>query len=291
MADGSQPPGPSEERPADAAPPPGQRRGMLRGLWRDGVELELMGRSMGFAAQGLVTLMPLLIVVAAIDPFNDRGFPEWVVDGMGLPSHTAGPVFRLFTTEHHAERAAGVLSIALLAGFGLAFSSNVQVVYEKVWRLPPQSWRQMWRQAVWLAALVCYVGVGTESRSLLRGGVLASSERVALLGAVGALFFWWGQHFLLGGRVPWGALWPGALATIAGLGGLRIFSSLVFDPMITGNAEAYGAVGVVLVVESWLIGVGFVFYGGALVGRQLHQRLNAARARTDTDTAADDGAE
>lgn len=33
------------------------------------------------------------------------------------------------------------------------------------------------------------------------------------------------------------------------------------------NALSYGAVGTVLVVSSWLIGVGFVVYGGALFGR------------------------
>ncbi|SEM34474.1 YhjD/YihY/BrkB family envelope integrity protein [Streptacidiphilus jiangxiensis] len=281
--DNSGPTPPAGDGPSDAARPPDRRRGALREVWHRGAQLELMGRSMGFAAQGLVTLMPLLIVVAAIDPFQDRGFPEWVADGMGLPSHTAGPVFRLFTTPHQAERAAGVLSLALLAGFGLAFAAQVQLVYEKVWELPPQSWRAVWRQVVWLAALVGYVALETESGSLLRGGVLVSAERVALLGASGLLFFWWGQRFLLGGRVGWRALLPGAVATIVGLGGLRIFSSLVFNPMIADNAEAYGAVGVVLVVECWLIGVGFVFYGGALVGRQLDERLRVARQRARTD--------
>ncbi|WP_243638836.1 ribonuclease BN [Streptacidiphilus pinicola] len=241
------------------------------------MELELLGRSMGFAAQGLVTLAPLLIVLAAIDPFRQRGFPEWVADAMGLPANTALPVLRLFATEPQAARAAGVLSLALLAAFGLAFSSQVQLVYEKVWRLPAQSWRQWWRQAVFLGTLCVFVALQAESRSLLRGGMWASAERIALLGAAGLLYFWWGQHFLLGGRVGWSALLPGALATIVGLGGLRVFSALVFDPLITSNAESYGAVGVVLVVESWLIGVGFVIYGGALVGRHLQTVVTRSR--------------
>lgn len=99
-----------------------------------------------------------------------------------------------------------------------------------------------------------------------------------MLGAAALVFFCWGQHFLLGGRVGWRSLLPGTLATVVALGGLRVFSALVFDPMITSNAEAYGAVGVILVVVSWLIGVGFIFYGGALVGRVYIQRRQEAEA-------------
>jgi membrane protein len=126
-------------------------------------------------------------------------------------------------------------------------------------------------------ALTGYVALEVESRSVFGHGSANTLIRVALLGASGLAFFWWGQHFLLGGRVPWIALLPGTLATLIGLGGLRLFSALVFDPMIADNAEAYGAVGVVLVIVSWLIGVGFVFYGGALVGRCFWDRYGARK--------------
>jgi membrane protein len=237
---------------------------------------------MGFATQGLVTLAPLLIVVAAIDPFQENGFARWVTDGMSLPPRTAAPVYRLFATEHQAARAAGVVSLALLAVFGLSFVADVQVAYEKIWRLPAPSWRGLWRQAAWLGALTAYVGLSVESGALLGHGLADSAERIALLGVSGLLFFWWGQHFLLGGRVGWLALLPGAVATITGLGGLRLFSWLVFDPMVVSNAEAYGAVGVVVVVETWLIGVGFIFFGAALAGRLFED----ARRRRAEEAAA-----
>jgi membrane protein len=52
-----------------------------------------------------------------------------------------------------------------------------------------------------------------------------------------------------------------------GLGGLRVFSSLVFQPLIASNAVSYGALGTVLIMQSWLIGVGWVIYGSQLFGR------------------------
>jgi membrane protein len=250
-------------------------------VWQAGSELELMRRSMAFATQGLVTLVPLLIVVAAVDPFPDRGFGEWVADGMALPSNSAMPVLRLFTTQHEAAKGAGVLSLALLALFGLAFVADIQVGYEKIWGLPALPWRSTWRQAIWLGALTAYVTLEVESGLVLHHGLLDSAWRILMLGAAALVFFWWGQHFLLGGRVSWRALLPGSLATVVALGGLRLFSAEVFVPMIASNAEAYGAVGVLLVVVSWLIGVGFIFYGGALVGRCWDERRHEAGGTTE----------
>lgn len=42
----------------------------------------------------------------------------------------------------------------------------------------------------------------------------------------------------------------------------------------------YGPFGTLLVVQSWLVGVGFVVYGGALVGRLVHEHLTFRRLRT-----------
>src|SRR6185437_14496480 len=50
---------------------------------------------------------------------------------------------------------------------------------------------------------------------------------------------------------------PGALVTVAFLAGLRAFSALVFEPLIATNAVTYGSLGTVLIVQSWLIGVGW----------------------------------
>jgi membrane protein len=61
-----------------------------------------------------------------------------------------------------------------------------------------------------------------------------------------------------------------------GLAGLRVFSGLVFEPLIASNAVSYGALGSFLIVQSWLIGVGWVIYGGQLFGRWFHDaRLQA----------------
>ena len=240
----------------------------LAELHRRGTELELMHRAMGFATLALVTLAPLLIVVAAADPFGHGGFALWLVDGMALNGRSAAALAHVFGPTRKVISTTSALSLALLALFGMSFASSVQNGYERIWKTAAAPWHHLWRHAVWLVMLMAYLYAQVETRTVLEG-----PPRILLSMGVGVLFFWWGPHFLLGRKVPWRYLLPGALATMAGLVGLRGFSYLVFTPLLVTNAISYGPVGTVLVVESWLVGVGFVVYGGALLGRLICEWL------------------
>lgn len=233
-------------------------------LIRQGRDIELMHRAMGFATLALVTLAPLLIVVAAADPLERGGFAFWLADGMGLSGRSARLLTDIISPPRKVIGTTSVLGGVALAVFGIALGGSVQNGYERIWGLTSGPWHRVWRQAVWMIAMTAYLYQEVQTRSLVSG-----PERIALSAASGVLFFWWGQRFLLGGQVSWSDLLPGAVATMLGLVGLRLFSHFVFAPLIVTNAISYGAVGVVLIVESWLIGVGYVLYGGALLGRWL----------------------
>ncbi|MFD0369562.1 YhjD/YihY/BrkB family envelope integrity protein [Streptomyces sp. NPDC059071] len=242
-------------------------------VWNRGREVELMHRAMGFAALSLLTLVPLLIVVAAADLASGQGFARWLVQGLGVSEVSQEEVERLFGQPGQALQRTTAFGLAALAAFGVTFGSAVQTGYERVWDLPTARWHTMWRHVVWLAVLVAALllfvaGPVSEHASA------AVTTLVAVGDVVGTfLFFWWSQRFLLCGRIRWRALVPGAVLTALGLLGLRVFSQLVFSPLIASNAVTYGQFGTVLVLQSWLVGVGFVVYGGALVGRLVHERL------------------
>ncbi|MEU4037355.1 ribonuclease BN [Streptomyces collinus] len=234
----------------------------VHALLRRGRDLELLHRAMGFATLALVTLAPLLIVVAAADPLVRGGFASWLTDGMGLSGQSADALTGIISPPRKVIGTTSVLSLVLLAVFGVSFAGSVQNGYERIWSLASGPWHRVWRQLTWLIVLTAYLYQEVQTRTALHG-----THRIVVSLVSTVLFFWWGQRFLLGGQVHWRTLLPGALATVAGLAGLRGFSYLVFTPLIVTNALNYGAVGTVLVVESWLIGVGFVVYGGALFGR------------------------
>lgn len=245
-------------------------RGRAGRLWQHGSDFELLHRAMGFAAMGFVTMIPLFIIVAALDPVHHTGFELWVVNGMGLQEEAARAVHRLFSTPNRVVNATSAFGAVLLAVFGLTFAASVQTGYAKIWGVTSGPWHKVWRQLFWLTALTAYLFAEIQSEDLLPEAVWQVLLRGALTLLFGVLFFWWGQHLLLAGHVSWSALFPGAVATMAGLVGLRGFSHLVFSPLIVSSTGTYGAVGTLLIVQSWLVGVGFVVFGGSLLGHHIH---------------------
>ena len=239
----------------------------LGSLYRSGKEFELMQRALGFAALAILTVIPLLILVAAASPAPHRGLAGWVVYGMGLTDSSADAVTRLFSAPARVLGTTSLFSALVLGVSGVALASGVQAGFERIWGLPVGPWHKIWRQAVWLAALIAYIYAAATVGSVARGGLPETAGRVAVAVVLGVAFFWWGLRFLVGGRVSYLAAMPGAVATLVGLTGLRAFSHLVFEPLIVRNAVSYGALGTFLIVQSWLIGVGWVVYGGQLFGR------------------------
>lgn len=240
-------------------------------LFAHGTRVELLRRSLGFAALGSVALTPLLIVVAALEPRGGRGFSQWLIDGMGLEGRPAREVQQVFSAPRIVITTTSVWGAVLLGVFGLSFAAEVQSTYTRIWELSVSPWHKLWRQTLWLAGLTGYLYIVANSGLVLRHGAPQTAIRVFLVLVLGVAFFWWGQHVLLGGQVPTGQLLPGAVATMLGLVGLRWFSWLVFQPLVASNAITYGPVGTVLIVVSWLVGVGYVFFGGTLLGRHVSE--------------------
>jgi membrane protein len=242
----------------------------LKDLYSSGKEFELTGRAMGFAALAMLTIIPLLVFVAAAGAVAHHGLSVWVVYGMGLTKSSARAVVELFSAPARVLGTTSVFSAVLLAVFGVTFAGSVQAGFERVWGLPAGPWHKVWRQAVWLTGLIAYIYAAATVGAVTRHAPAATVIRVSVALVLGLVFFWWGLRFLLGGRVSYLAAMPGAVITVAFLAGLRAFSAWVFEPLIAANAVTYGALGTVLIVQSWLIGVGWVVYGGQIFGRWVH---------------------
>ena len=239
-------------------------------LHRSGKEFELMERAMSFAALAMLTVFPLLIVVAAAGAATHHGVAVWVVYGMGLNGSSAGAVTQLFSAPTKVLSTTSAFSLVLVSVFGVSFAGSVQGGFERIWDLPAGPWHKIWRQLVWLIVFIAYIYAAATVGAPTRHTPAQTVSRVLVAIVLGLIFFWWGVRFLLGGRVSYLAAMPGAVATLAFLAGLRVFSTLVFEPLVVTNAVTYGALGTVLVVQSWLIGVGWVVYGGQLFGRWFH---------------------
>ena len=242
----------------------------FKDLHRSGKEFELMERAMGFAALAMLTVFPLLVVVAAASAATHHGVAVWVVYGMGLTGSSARAVGQVFSAPAKVLSTTSVFSLFLLGVFGVTFAGSVQAGFERVWGLPAGPWHKIWRQAVWVIVFIAYIYAAATVGTVTRHAPAETVSRLSVAIVLGIAFFWWGLRFLVGGRVSYLAAMPGAVATVAFLAGLRAFSALVFEPLIVSNAVTYGALGTVLIVQSWLVGVGWVVYGGQLLGRWFH---------------------
>ena len=85
-------------------------------------------------------------------------------------------------------------------------------------------------------------------------------------------FYWWTPHVLLLGRVAWRRLFPAAVATAVCVTGLGVFSALVFSGQIVSSDADYGSIGVMMVLLSYLIGLGVCIHLGAVAGRMWNER-------------------
>ncbi len=261
----------------------------IKDLLQNVKKFELMHRALVFAAMAILTVIPLLIVVAATSPAPHRGLAGWVTYGMGLTGSSADAVTRLFSAPARVLGTSSVFSVLLLAVAGVSFGGSVQGGFEKIWSLPAGPWHKIWRQVVWLAALVAYIYASATVGTQTHAGLAETAGRLSVAVVLGVVFFWLGLRFLVGGRVSYLAALPGAVATTVGLAGLRVFSAFVFEPLIVRNAVSYGALGTVLIVQSWLIGVGWVVYAGQLFGRWFHDGWLQAWAETHWGYGKPDG--
>jgi membrane protein len=242
-------------------------------LQRRIAEIDLMRQALIFAALGLMLVIPLLISLAALLPLGSPdGIAAAFAHRLGLSESATKDLQQLFPSPQTVRGSVTWLGVGVSLISAFAWPAALQNGYELAWGLPSLGWRDRWRPLVWLLSFFAVIAASVASAAL-------SSSNSGWVGVVLALvgfpvvvgWAWWGQYLLLGGRVSWRLLLPGAIAITIGLFGLRLYGMVFLSYSITRNYQKYGALGVVLMVLSTLIGFSVVMIGGAVVGVTLHE--------------------
>ena len=241
-------------------------------------ELQISHHALVFSALGMVLFVPALISLSTLVPFGStHGLADRWAHRISLSDDAQRAVRELFTNDHTIRSATSAVGAVVTVLAAYAWPAELQRVYEAVWGLPSRGWRQLWRPLVWLLSFVLVIVLVSLVGSLAAG--VAGSVLTSLLCApLVVAWAWWMQRFLLGGRVPWRSLLPGALVTAGGLAAFSVVTSLYLSRAIVYNDGRYGPIGVVFVLMSWLTWFSLVLLGGAVVGHTLHQRRAAASA-------------
>jgi membrane protein len=248
------------------------------------VRVEVIDRAMVIAAQGLLALVPLLIVMAAFLPHEVAiALTERFQGATGLgPEETKSVTAALSPDQVRSEF--GVLGALITLFSATSFARSIQRMNERNWALPHVGGvRGNTRCFAWLAGWLILLQMIALLGIALRGvgpyGVLRLVEQCI----TSTLLWWWSAHALLLGRIAWRMLLPGAAVTAIALTVYTTGSKLVMPTYARTSAEQLGALGLVLAATTWLIGVGLVFVVAAVVGRVLaedhrvHQALRSLR--------------
>jgi membrane protein len=228
--------------------------------------IDFMNSSLQFAALAVLCLFPFLITVSAESGGDAR---HALVARLGLDQQATRDVDKLMSSGSHTVTTLSVVGAAVVLFGALGIASTLQVWYERAYgQAPAQNMaRQLANRLLWLGGLMGYLTLQDFSFIQLKqvGGARVPIYIATFILAVP--FYWWTPHVLLMGRVAWGRLFPVGLATAGCVTGLGVFSGLLFSQQIASSASDYGPIGVVMVLLSYLIGLGVCIHLGAVAGR------------------------
>jgi len=188
--------------------------------------------------------------------------------GFGLSGQAAASVMVLFDHPPRVESVT-VLGVALLVVTVLGFIRSLQRTYLAAWELPPQGIRGLGHGLLASAALI-----GEFALFTLLGpvrAVLVDSLAIRLtVQALAATVLWLPVvYLLLGGRVGFRALLPGAALTGAGQSVAIVVAGLHLSIAIGHEADRYGLFGIAIALLSWLVVLGLLLVVSAVLSAEL----------------------
>ncbi|MGY0057739.1 YhjD/YihY/BrkB family envelope integrity protein [Streptomyces sp. LZ34] len=218
------------------------------------------------AAQAFLTALPLLMAVAAFAPEGWKGLlADSVRSVVGVRGRALEELRRALAASGTTKNSSGAVGVVVALLSATAFSRALQAVCERCWNLPRTRIRvAAWRWLLWVLVWLAVLFVQAPLRRGFGTGIV-SGLVLSLLSAV--LLWWWTQHLLLGGRVGWLLLLPGAVLAGTGSVALGYASRLLMPRAVDRSLADYGPLGPVFTLLSWLVAVFLIVVAGLAIGR------------------------
>jgi Ribonuclease BN-like family. len=252
----------------------------LSRLARALVEIEVFDRSMTLAAQAFTSILPLVIVAAALRGGDARPIGSGLSGYLGLNSSAANLLENAVPASSDVFSALGWFGVLLLVVSATAFSRALERFYARVWSTRKIGLRAAWRWLAVIATVLLGLVLLQFSRTVLR----AEGTFVALSGIVE--FILWTVVWLFAGwivlnrTIPLRSLFPGAL--LCGLG-LAIAGGLgrIYLPVaLTSAANQFGVLGITIAYVGWLFVLMSVVVIAVTIGKVLSVDYGVMRRRS-----------
>ena len=249
------------------------------------VSVNILDCATRIGAQAFLSAIPLLFVIAAFAPEQIR--QELLASlrtVFGLQGASLDEVKHVYSTEsQNIRQVYGEIGIVVTVLSVTACSRALQRLCERSWHLRRASTRVVaWRWFAWICVwLVVLVG-----QSGIRNGLgVGEWLGVPLSVATSTLLWWWTQRLLLGGRIAWLPLLPGAVLTAVGMIVLFAASRIYMPRTLSRSIAQFGPLGSVFTLLSWIIVICIVISTAIASGYVLaHEQPLARWLGTDTHT-------
>lgn len=261
------------------------QRARVRRFLSELARVELIDRSLALGAQMLLAIIPLLMVVGAFLP-QDWGSDllAQVRDTIGVKDDVMEPLREAALNDPATQPEVGLLSLVVALASATSFSRAMQRMYARAWDLPTfKGLRAVRGSVVWLLGWVAMLQITALLVRSMTGVPLTGLFRIAVQLVANTLLWWWSARLLLGGRVSWRNLLPGALLTGLLVVALGQLSSLFMPRFARTNLEQFGPLGVVFAIASWLVLFGGVLVVATVLGRHLSPALSSGRSSAEDD--------
>jgi uncharacterized BrkB/YihY/UPF0761 family membrane protein len=197
-----------------------------------------------------------------------------------FPGTTAPTLDSLLSEVRNSTTSTGVLAIVASLWLGSSFWGAMDTAFSRIYHGPGRSWLQQRRFALSMVLVVLVFMVATvavpTAQSILRAGADAlpfDLAHVTVVVYAGSVAF--GLALLFGClaliyarvpplRVPWRAVWPGALGATLAIG-IVDYAFPVYLTSISTIARFQSTIVFILIVLGWFYVLALIILGGAVV--------------------------
>jgi membrane protein len=242
--------------------------GAFRPLIERFISVGFIQAAVVLAAQAFMALFPLLIgIVALAPPRVGDAIANAMRDRLGLAGDPTADVQHLVASRDDLRSGITVFGLIVVLASATSFTRALQRVYEHSWELSKGGVRGSIRGLFWLLGLTIYLIMLAIVLQLTRSqalGIEILHDGVVIGSALG---LWWMTPFLLlCGRVQLRALAFTAMLTALAVLIAGWVSAVIMPRIVSSNEKQFGTIGAVFAIQSWLVVMGGIIVGAAIVG-------------------------
>lgn len=252
-------------------------------------ELDLDTHALALCAQQVLCTAPLVVALSAVLQRETGHNISLIISRFfGLTAESRRDLSQLFgRTSPTISTTVLVVGLITAVGFMTSVGAVQQRAFELIWTLPRVSgirayFRLLLFAPTFAVFTVAVLLAGRIGRTVDAEFAHVGPVSIALVQAgLTFAFYWWTQYWLLGGRVSYRALLPGAVAVAILATVLVRLSRLIVPGQIEWQVDAYGLIGAVFVLSVWLMVLSAVIFAGVLIGALVAERRDVPPGEDD----------